>query len=567
MRKRILSIMALVGAIAMVLMMAPRGSLASSHREAPLISKDPTADNTDLYAFVSPDKPDTVTIVANYIPLEEPAGGPNFNTFDDNVRYEIKVDNTGDGNEDITYQFRFRTSIQNQNTFLYATGPIKSLNDPNYNIRQYYSVFRIESGKPSKSLAELRAEAAAAEREARRMAAVAARNGEAADAAVDAADRADEADLAVEAAAKGQRVTRLGSHLPVPPVNVGPRSTPNYEQLAAAAVKQIGGNTMVFAGQRDDPFFVDLGSIFDLGGLRPFNPAHLIPLQSGPGIDGVGGYNTHSIVIQVPSKNLVRDSKGPTSTKFPTIGIYASASRQATRVLRSDGSEDHSGKWVQVSRLGEPLINEVIIPLKDKDRWNALDPSEDKEFVKYYRSPMLAGIVNLLYGKAIGSLGGAAARTTGRDDLVAILLTGLKLPNGEAFTFTGDTPADLLRLNVAIKPNANGACFAPGTGTTGAQPSPLGVLAGDLCGFPNGRRLSDDVTDIELRAVADGYGSFVNSLYHNLTPNHSPNNLVGDGVNKNDMPFLAKFPYVATPHQGYDHTHHDVGSTSTPPLK
>jgi hypothetical protein len=484
-RKRIITIAALIGLLAMGLAFLPGSSRASSHREAPLISLDPSADNTDIYAFVSPDDPDTVTIIANYIPLEEPAGGPNFATFDDNVRYAINIDNDGDSKDDITYEFRFKTKIRNKNTFLYNVGPITSLDDPDWNMPQTYSVTRIQKGKSKV----------------------------------------------------------LGRDLKTPPVNIGPRSTPDYEDLASAAVQTIDGGIKVFAGQRDDTFWVDLGSIFDLGGLRPFNPAHVIPLDQDPGVDGVGGYNTHAIAIQIPISQL----KGPKGQMV--IGVYANASRQKVSVLRDDGSIDASGPWVQVSRLGNPLINEVIIPLGKKDYWNRTDPSKDSQFVPFYRTPELAGLVNFLYPVL------PDARTTNRDDLVAILLTGLTLPDGTNLNFTGNKPADLLRLNMAIPPKA-----------TVNDGDPLGVLNGDLAGFPNGRRLIDDVTDIELRAVADGYGTLVNSLFGSLTPNNTPNNQVGDGVNANDLDLLDSFPYQSTPHQGYEHIHHKEGSTSTPTL-
>jgi hypothetical protein len=462
---------------------------ASSHREAPLISQDPAADNTDLYAFVSPDRPDTVTIIANYIPLEEPAGGPNFNQFSDDVRYEINVDNDGDGHEDISYRFRFKTTIRNPDAFLYATGPITSLDDPAWNMPQTYTVTRVERGA----------------------------------------------------------ATVLGTNLRTPPVNVGPRSTPSYEALAAAAVQQVGGIN-VFAGQRDDPFFVDLGSIFDLGGLRPFNTAHLLPLDPGPGVDGVGGYNTHTIAMQIPIAQLSRTHRMPSGPDDPTavIGVYASASRRKVRVLRDDDDMEQAS-WVQVSRLGEPLVNEVVIPLGKKDLWNRSDPADDGQFVEFYRSPNLAAVINAIYPSL------PDARTSGRDDLVLILLTGVPLPGGHNLNFTGNTKADLLRLNMAIAP----------THPVG-QGDPLGVLNGDLAGFPNGRRLEDDVTDVELRAVADGYGSLLSTLFG--LPNNTPNNQIGDGVNGNDVPFLPTFPYVATPHEGYEHTHHMVGSTATPHL-
>ena len=443
---------------------------ASSHREAPLISQDPMADNTDLYAFRSPDQPDTVTIIANYIPLESPAGGPNFPAFDDSVLYEIHVDNDGDSKEDLTYQFRFRTKTVNRDTFLYNTGPIGSLDDPNWNRPQTYSVRLVRHR--------------------------------------DGSGRHEESD----------RDEVLGVNLSTPPDNIGPRSTPNYEALAASAVHDIPRGIKVFAGQRDDPFFVDLGSIFDLAGLRPFNPAHLLPLPAEAGKDGVANYNTHSIALQIPIKQLV-------SGKNTTIGVYASASRQAVRVLRNDGDHDDFGGFVQVSRLGLPLINEVVIPLGKKDYWNRSDPEDDARFEKYYTGPEVSRLETLLYPVL------APISATNRADLVAVLLTGVP-----GLNYTGPRKADLLRLNTAIAPTA--------------APSRLAVLDGDLAGFPNGRRLADDVVDIDLRAFAEGYGPVLEGLLG--LPNKSPNNQLGDGVDANDKPFLACFPYVGTPHQGYE---------------
>jgi len=501
----------LIASIALLsALLLPYTTLASSHREAPLISRDPTADNTDLYAFRSPDGSSTVTLIANYIPLEEPAGGPNFNAFDDNVLYEIKVDNTGDAVPDVTYQFRFHTMTHLSDlfgpSFLFNDFVINSVTDPDLLVQQRYTVTRIT----------------------------------------------------------GHHAVVLGrGH--VPPTNVGARSTPNYEASIGSGGRinlSDGGNA--FAGPRDDPFFVDLGSIFDLGGLRPFNQAHLAPLPTAPGVDGVGGYNVHSIAIKIPITELTGTNTVPAfGSQKAVIGVWATASRQKVTVLRDNGTLDSGhGGWVQVSRLGNPLINEVVIPLNKKDYWNFQQPKDDSQFAKYYTSPALATIVNTLYGSAIISLGGHAARTTNRADLAAILLTGLKLPNGTPFTFTGNRQADMLRLNVAIPP-----CTADSATDVVGSCSRLGVLSGDLAGFPNGRRLGDDVTDIELRAIADGYGSFVNSLYGSLTPNNSPNNQVGDGVNGNDKPFMSVFPYVAPPWSGYDmgvtSFHHPIGSTST----
>jgi hypothetical protein len=463
---------------------APTGS-ASSHREAPLISQDPTADNTDLYAFVSPDKPDTVTILANYIPLEQPAGGPNFPAFDDTVLYEIHVENSGDGEEDLTYQFRFKTQTRNRDTFLYNTGPIDSLADPDWNRPQTYSVTLVTHGRGYSGRSRV-----------------------------------------------------LGTNLPTPPDNIGPRSTPNYAALAASAVQTLPNGVKVFAGQRDDPFFVDLGSIFDLAGLRPFNPAHLLPLAATNGHDGVAKFNTHTIALQIPTSQLVQAPR-------TSIGVYASASRRKLLVFDDDDhdwwdidGDRHEGRgrydddhheYVQVSRLGEPLINEVIIPLGRKDRWNRTDPGDDARFESLYLNPELARLENLLYGSAL-----TPVDTTNRTDLVAILLTGVP-----GLNFTGPVKADFLRLNTAIGPSA-----AVGAG------SRLGVLAGDFAGFPNGRRLEDDIVDIEIRAVAQGYGSILNQALG--LPNKSPNNQLGDGVDANEKTFLQTFPYAATPHQGYE---------------
>jgi len=484
MRRIALPVALVAAALAIVLVRGagPDDSVASSHREAPTISEDPVADNTDVYAFVSPDRPDTVTIVANYIPLEEPAGGPNFNAFGDDVLYELKVDNNGDGREDVSYRFRFRTETRNGDTFLYNTGPIDTLSDPDWNRPQFYSVTRETKWK----------------------------------------------------------TTVLGRNLPTPPVNIGPRSTPNYGSLMQAAVQELPGGIKAYAGQSDDPFYVDLGSVFDLAGLRPFNPAHVIPLDAEDGVDGVGGFNTHAIVLQVPIEQLTRDRKlHDADDPEAVIGVYATASRQRLEIIGSNGRRRDSGSWVQVSRLAEPLINEVVIPLADKDEWNAQDPEDDSEFAHYYTSPEVTRLENALYPVLDN------APETGRGDLVAILLTGVP-----GLNFTGTTQADLIRLNTGIPPSG-----PVGTGNR------LGLLAGEFAGFPNGRRLEDDVVDIELRAFACGYGSVVAPIIQSFgfcagNANRSPNNLLGDGVDANDHPFHTTFPYVPEPHEGYDHVHH-----------
>ena len=477
--------------------------LASSHREAPLIAGDPAADNTDLYAFLNPSDPTRLTIIANYVPLEEPAGGPNYFPFDPTVRYQIHVDNNGDGVADVTYRFAFNTRSTAKNfagipTFLYNDGPVTSLTDPNLLEKQTYTVQRNNVNLHSSA-----------------------------------------------------------GTLRTPPVNVGPRSTPDYASTAAKAVFTLNDGTRVFAGQRDDAFFVDLGSIFDLAGLRPFNTLHAIPLPAAAGVDGVGGFNTNAIALDIPLNRLTKDHAQPTGPNDPdaVIGVWATASRKKIRILTSNGQIQGRGPWVQVSRLGNPLINEVIIPKGKKDYWNRQTPKGDAQFAKYYRAPELTAVANVLYS----ALDDAA--TTNRNDLVAILLTGLNIPTsatvptGLQFTRTGSTMADELRVNTGIKPNSAGACVFGVSG--GGTPSRLGALEGDLCGFPNGRRLGDDVTDIELRALVEGYGPTLNAVLG--VPNRTPNNLIGDGVDANDLPFLTSFPFEATPWPGYEHTHHALG--------
>ena len=458
----------------------------SSHREAPEISKDPVADSTDVYAFVSPDQPDTVTLISNYVPLEEPPGGPNFFEFGDDVLYQILVDNDGDGLAEVTYQFRFQTQVGNPNTFLYNTGPITSLNSANWNRKQFYSVTVVD--------------------------------------------------------AKGHS-TVLGSGLACPPCNIGPRSTSNYEELADQAVHSLPGGIKVFAGQRAEGFYVDLGSIFDLGALRPFQNLHLIPLPATQGVNGTQGLNVHTIAIQVPKKLLTSDGSNPTNPADPrsVIGVWAAASRRKATVIEGNGQFNETGPWVQVSRLGEPLINEVIIPMGKKDYWNSQYPVNDSQFVQYYAHPELAGLLPVLYPGVFPNL---AAYTKPRVDLEAILLTGI--PSGiiPGFqNFTGKTPADLLRLNMAVPPAKN--------------PNILGILGGDLAGFPNGRRVFDDIVTVEIRAVAGATIPLVDpsfkpdgaaALVTDFNPPQIPKGVVYDN----------EFPYLGVPFDGYHSEPHPV---------
>ena len=457
----------------------------ASHREAPLIAADAAADHTDVFAWVDGTSPTKVNLAVNVSPMQDPAGGPNFWQFDPKVRYDIKIDNDQDARADITYRFTFKTKVRNKGTFLYNTGQVTGLNDADLNVRQTYTLTRIfENG----------------------------------------------------------RTKVLGTDLPVAPTNVGPRSMPNYDALAANATKSLTGGFQVFAGQRDDPFFVDLGSIFDLGGLRPFNGAHLIPLTTEAGVDDLQANNVLTIALQVPIKHLTKGGKiYAASDAKATIGVWAANYRQSTTVINTNGTNSTSGPWRQVSRMANPLINEVIIPRGGKDLWNRRAPWGDSIFEKYYLTPELAGLINFLYPTLPDT------RTTGRTDLSLILLNGLPGLNS-----TGTVKADLLRLNTGIP-----ACTSDSAADDVGNCRRLGAFGSgaDLAAWPNGRRPSDDVTDMALRAVADGYGTALNSLYG--VPNLSPNNAIGDGVKANDRPFLSSFPYLAVPNQGYRHDHHE----------
>jgi len=404
--------------------LGPGTGVASSHREAPLIAEDPSADLTDLYAFRSPDKPGTVTILANVIPGEDPAAGPNWYTFSPNARYNLKVDTNGDARADVTYRFQFQTK----------TGPF-FLGDT----AQPFTVTRVARGKAT--------------------------------------------------------VVARGT---TPPNNIGPRSTPKYHSLVTKSILSFdGGRSKAFAGQRDDPFFGDIGAIFDLVAIRKGTG------NMGGGKDFFAGYGVHTFGVQVPIARL--------AAKNATIGVWASVDRR--RVTTRGAVTRSSGAWVQVNRLANPLVNEVIIPTGLKDVWNAQQPSQEGQYRKYYETPILAAVINKLYKLGVPE--------TGRDDLVAVLLTGVPQLN-----FTGPRLADLLRVNLGI----------PVT----AKANRMGVLAGDNQGWPNGRRLGDDVIDIAEQAVA-GF----------LKGTKLP---LGDGVNRDDRKLLGSFPYIADPQSGFDNT-------------
>ncbi|HEY6501871.1 MAG TPA: DUF4331 domain-containing protein, partial [Streptosporangiaceae bacterium] len=413
---------------------------------------------------------------------------PNFFEFGDDVLYEIHVSNSGKAQADISYQFRFRTEVRNENTFLYNTGPITSLNSPNWNRRQFYSMVRVDGHG---------------------------------------------------------RQTQV-SNAPCPPCNIGPGSTPNYAALASAAVTKLRPGGQVFAGQRAEGFYVDLGAIFDLGDLRPFQNLNAFnKMPAAGGINSTKEKNIHSIVLQVPKSALSAKYNDPKDPRA-TIGVWASASRQKTRLYNTPrpGESVSAGPFTQISRLGNPLVNEVLIPLGKKDLFNATQPHNDHQFAQQVAHPELSTLLPVLYPGVFPHLDALNKSGKPRADLEAILLTGIPAGVVPGFqNYTGPTQADMLRLNLAIPP-------------TTSQPSNLGLIGGDPAGYPNGRRVFDDVTTIELRALAGATYSLIDKTYKPdaaagaITPGLTSSNT--DVTAENTEHYLPTFPYLGVPHAGYD---------------
>jgi hypothetical protein len=444
------------------------GSLAvtlapgSSHREAPKILADPTADNTDVYAFTAPDSPGSLTVVANWIPMEEPAGGPYFGKLDPRARYYVKIDNTGDGRADVAYRWKFKQRFRNPNSFLDAAPTVDSVNDPDINFVQTYDLYRETYGKHHRS-------------------------------------------------------KLIANDVPVAPANTGPKTVPDYAKVSNQAVAPVRGGGKTFVGPADDPFFLDLNTIFDgLNIDKPGRPGIGLGNQGG-GKDDVSGYNTHAFVLQVPEAQVTRDGRqvGDMKSGNAVVGVWATTERRKISVRRNGRAHKH---WVQVSRLGNPLINEVIIPIGSKDKFNRTSPAHDAaNFGTFALNPEPARLLNALFNLGV--------KETNRTDIVQALLTGVP-----GLTQIGAKPAaaDTLKINLGVPP--------------ASQPSRFGVLGGDLAGFPNGRRLADDVTDIELRVIAGAL----------LKPEEGGKQIpLGDGVDQNDKPFRNTFPYVALPTDGF----------------
>ncbi|MGZ3144205.1 DUF4331 domain-containing protein [Lentzea chajnantorensis] len=439
------------------------GATASSHREAPLIAGDPAVDNTDLYAFVSPDHGDTVTLVGNWFPFQEPNGGPNFFPWATDAQYDFNIDNDGDAKADVVLRWQFHDDDRRKNnTFLYTNGQVDSLDDENLLFRQRYDIEAIYEN--------------------------------------------------------GQKV-KLVDNAPVAPSPNGPASMPDFKKLRDQATVQLPGGGKVYVGPAEDPFFLDL-RVFDL--LYGGNLSEV-------GQDTLRGYNVNTIAIQLPKHALALKND---ANRNPNIGIWSTTQRRTMKL--SPGKAEAVGDFVQVSRLGNPLVNEVVAPAGLKDAFNGLRPDQDagvKELVDRVVNPELPKLVEAIYK--------IPAPKGQRDDLAEIFLTGISTKIGAQINADLNSqinnadvdkhrfrPAEMLRLNMSINPNPN--------------PNRLGLLAGDTQGFPNGRRLTDDVVDIGLQAFegAAVTGKLVEAL------------AAGDKVDQNDQPFEAAFPYVALPRNG-----------------
>jgi hypothetical protein len=499
--------LALVAAVLAIGVAVPL-SLGSSHREAPLTSIDPTADDTDVYAFTAPEAQHSLTVVANWVPFEDPAGGPNFYKFDPKARYYINIDNNGDGKPDVRYRFRFRDHLRNPNSFLYAAPTVDSIDSPNLNVYQTYDVDRLALGNGAGNSAQ---ESRKGRKHSRTRHHRRARH-----------HRAKHH----RSKHHGSKHQGRGKHRSrsnvrgwqevvedafVAPNNVGPKTIPQYDKVANQAITGVQGGGRVFAGQRDDPFFVDLGATFDAINLRSGTGAN------GGGKDDLAGYGVHSIVLQVPEADVTNNGEqvNSPSDKNAVVGVWASTERKRVQVDGSNPDDNYSPKkgddYVQVSRLGNPLVNEVVIPLGLKDQFNRTKPENDAQYANFVLNPELAKLMNALFHLGV--------KETDRTDIVEALLQGIPGLNQQ----TGK-PVDTIKLNLGTPPSPN--------------PSRLGVLGGDNAGYPNGRRLTDDVTDIELRVIAGA-----------LIGNNVP---LGDGVDQNDKQFSDQFPYLVKTDSGLD---------------
>lgn len=479
--------------LSLTLTLAIAASHAASHREAPLIALDPAADITDVYAFRSWEDPGKVVFIMNVIPGQEPSSGPNYFNFDDQVVYDINLDVDRDGKaDDIIYRVRFKTELRppfNDLPVAYAgvngvsglPPAIRDLDGPDaagLGLRQTYTVTEIRGSK-------------------RR-------------------DLSTDLQVAV-------------------PSNIGPRTIADYEDLTERGVYPLNNGGRVFAGQRDETFYIDLGATFDTLNFRA--PPILSAEQDANdsvnpfGNDMFSGFNINTIAIEVPITDLTNDPKA-------VIGMYASTSRPRVKVLTEDGTSRTGGDLVQVARMGNPLVNELIIGTGQKDRWNATDPEDEARFLDFYLNSRLAAVINLAFGTQFP--------TSGRTDLVAALL---KYPGQDPKACKKGNPcSELLRLNLDVAP------------TQSESQKRLGALAGDAAGFPNGRRPNDDVTDIALRVVAGALLGPVPNLGDGVNFNIGApgSNLTANGI-------YTVFPFLPTPHDGRNRRHIDCDEDGANP--
>jgi hypothetical protein len=451
-----------VAAVALAAALAVPLAISSSHREAPNIMLDPAADNTDVYAWTAPGAEDAITIASDWIPGQVPANGPNFFRFDDRARYYNNIDNNGDGVADIRYRFTFDTNVRNPNSFLYAGPGTQDFSDPKLNVSQTYDLVREEYSPKGKLTSK----------------------------------------------------KKIANNLPVAPPNIGPKTFPNYGNFVAQATRTLPNGTKLFVGTRDDPFFVDLGATFDAINVRAGTG------NQGQGRDDLSGYWTSATVMQIPEEDVTRNGQPVASPNAnnAVVGVWSTTERRKLQVTNGGQGGKHGNKWVQVSRLGNPLVNEVIIPLGQKDRFNRTTPDRDaKLYGQFVTQPELAAVLNALFN--------VGAPETDRTDIVQAVLQGVPGLNQHKGKFAG-TPVDTLKLNLGIDPSPN--------------PSRFGVIGGDLAGYPNGRRLTDDVVDIDLQVVAGFLADPANKVP------------LGDGVDQDGKGFLNQFPYLNSPDSGFD---------------
>jgi hypothetical protein len=508
----------------------------ASHREAPLIALDPAADNTDTYAFRSWEDPNKVVFIMNVIPGQDPGDGPNYFAFDDEVLYRIHIDQNQDGiAEDIVYEFRFKTEtrpVSGQLNF-----PLPYVGDPKIPVPELQGITRLD-GPASEGLTRRQAYTVTEVR----------------------TDKGNK-NKNDDDRNKAERRTQLfnGQKLVAVPSNVGPATMPNYEDLASQGIyTDAATGIRVFAGQRAETFYIDLGAVFDTVNLRRFPPVLTEAEDVNDALDPFGinrfsGFNINSIVIEIPIARITRDGEPGETTKHPLIGMYTSTSRQRVKTLKKDGSSQTQGPWVQVSRLANPLVNELIIDTPSKDGWNGSEPDDESRFQQFYENPSLALALSLIFGLPVPA--------TPRTDLMSLLLKypGQPLEGNNC----GSPCAELLRLNLAVAP------------TQPENQRRLGGLAGDLAGFPNGRRPNDDVTDIATRVVggeafiANRVGDGVNFLggVPSAGVNDGPGygTIQGNRLDVTNNGIAKEFPYLPTPYDGRGRRHIDcVQSTGAP---